>query len=100
MYLFDFTSTGVYHLHHLHHFNCAMICIAIFIKFIIQLINGDILMCTHVHIQVMYLQILFFKVLIKLSAITDFPSLYVEYISMSFFLTMISFIYDKIRYLY
>ena len=35
--------------------------------------------------------VLFFKVLINLSATTDFPSLCAEYISVSFFLTMLRF---------
>ena len=37
------------------------------------------------HIEVIYLQILFFRVLINLSATTDCPSLCVDYISTSFF---------------
>ena len=42
-------------------------------------------MYTFIDIEVMYLQILLFKVQINLSATTDFPSLCVEYIFMSFF---------------
>ena len=37
------------------------------------------------YIEVMYLKILLFKVLTNLSATTDFLSLCVEYISMSFY---------------
>ena len=43
---------------------------------------------------------LFFKVLINFSTITDVPSLCVEYISISFFVAVISVNYYKIRCLY
>ena len=44
-------------------------------------------------IEVMYLQILFLKVLINHSAKSDFPSLCVEYIFVSLFSAMISLAY-------
>ena len=76
------------------HFNGSMICMILFINYVIYFIN--------IHFfdnELMYLSILFFKVLINLSPITDTPSLCVEYVSI-FPADMISLIYFKIRYLY
>ena len=51
--------------------------------------------------EVIYLQILFFNVLINLSEATDFPSFYIEYIFIEAFLTMISlFIVRFIAFIY
>ena len=46
-------------------------------------ISSNLLIFTFLDIEVMYLQILVFKVLINLSATIDFPSLLIEYISIS-----------------
>ena len=55
-------------------FNCIMLCITVYICYMIQFINIHIF-----DIEIIYLQILFFKVLINLSTTTDFSSLCVEY---------------------
>ena len=47
-------------------------------------ISSDLSIYRFFDIEVMYLSILFFKVLINLSAKVDFPSLCVEYNSTSF----------------
>ena len=48
-------------------------------------INDFTSIYTFFETEVMYLQIILFKALMNLSATTDFPSLCVEHISMSFF---------------
>ena len=85
------------------HFHCSMICLVVFIHCIILLIFS--------YIKVMFLQILFFKVVINLSATIDFPSLYIPFLYyiycitcitflLIFFLAMISLIYCEIHCLY
>ena len=46
-------------------------------------ISSNLSIKTFFDIEVMYLYILVFRIQINLSATTDFPSLYVEYISIS-----------------
>ena len=58
-------------------FNFAMVCI------IISTISSNLSIYTFFDIEVMYLEIIFIKVLINFSTTTDYPSLFVEYISMS-----------------
>ena len=48
-------------------------------------ISSNLLIYMFFDIEVIYSYILLFKVLINLSATADFPSLCVEYISISFF---------------
>ena len=57
-----------------------MICIVIFIYYIILFVNIIIF-----DIELIYLKILYLKVLINLSATIDFPLLCAEYISISLF---------------
>ena len=67
----------IFHINWLH-LNSSMICIIVFIYYIIKFIN--------IHVfdtEVMYLLILVLKVLVNLSATTNFPSLCIEYISIS-----------------
>ena len=59
------------------HFYCSVNCAIVFINYIVQ--HNNIFKTV-----VMNLKILFFNVLINLSATTDFPSLYVECISLLF----------------
>ena len=78
------------------HFECSGICIVVFTNYTIWLINMHIF-----NVGVIYLQILYFRVLINVSATTDFSSFQVEYISIHLFLyhylvTMISLSYCKI----
>ena len=47
--------------------------------------SSNLSIYTFCDIEVIYLKILFFKVITNLSTTTDFPSLCVEYISMSIF---------------
>ena len=50
------------------HFNCSMIC-----NVVLQTISSNLLIYTLLDIEFTYLQILFCKVLINISATTDFP---------------------------
>ena len=59
------------------HFKCTMF-------FVVMFINYSSI-CTFFETEIMYLKILFFKVLMNLSSITDFPSLSVECIPIEFF---------------
>ena len=63
------------------HFECSGICIIVFTNYTIWLINMHIF-----NVGVIYLQILYFRVLINVSATTDFSSFQVEYISIHLFL--------------
>ena len=76
----------------------AWICISRFFninRFVNLTMSSNLSIHTFFDIEVMYLYILFFMVLINVSASTDFPSFYTEYISVAFFLDMISLIYCK-----
>ena len=59
------------------HFDCAMICIVVNTNYTTLSIQ------TYFGIEVIYLEILFFKILINLSATTNFHPLCAEYISIS-----------------
>ena len=56
-------------------------------------ISSYLLIYTFFDIEIMYLEILFFTVLMNPSAITDFLSLGAEYISVPYFLAIISLMY-------
>ena len=48
--------------------------------------SSNLSIYTFFETEIMYLEILFFKVQMNLSAVTEFSSLGVEYVSISFFL--------------